>query len=179
MMVVQIKFLKGKEILPELDRKIEEIDQLAFADEDRDDPDLKGIEWSASQWMALAFINNQLVSQLGMLKREILVGKSVIPVVGVGGVATHPQWQKRGLASQLLKASESFMRDRFKLPFGLLVCAGETQPLYAGCGWQPVAQSLKFIQEGQRRTINTVVMVLLLSTQPWPPGEIDLCGLPW
>jgi GNAT superfamily N-acetyltransferase len=97
----------------------------------------------------------------------------------VGGVATHPDWQHRGLASQVLRAAEVLMRDELKVPFGLLICEEKTQPVYRHCGWQAVALSLLFFQDGQRRTLETSVMVLPLSERPWPPGEIDLLGLPW
>lgn len=179
MMVLQISFLPFKEISPEQDRLIDELDRLAFADEDPNDPQLKGIKWSAPDWMALGYWGDQMVTQLGIQKRQIVVGNSITFVAGIGGVATNPTWQKKGLASRLLRSSETFMRDHLEVPFGLLICARETQPFYAGCGWQTVAQSLVYIQNKQQFSLDTCIMVLPLTGQSWPSGEINLCGLPW
>lgn len=178
-MELQIRFLERNTIPAWQDQMIENLDKLAYANEDPNDPILKGVEWSSSDWMALGMLGDQLIAQLCLLKREILVGNQAIIVAGVGGVATHPEWQKRGFASQLLNASKIFMSADLQVPFGLLLCADEKKHFYAGCGWQPVAQALQYHQDGQRRTLPTLVMVQPLSDQTWPDGEIDLCGLPW
>jgi predicted acetyltransferase len=176
---LQIEFLHITQISPELDREIDALDHLAFSADENDDPEFNAIEWSAQEWMALGRLDGQLVSQLCLLKREILVGGEKVTVAGIGGVATHPQWQRQGLASQIMRATETFLRDEICVPFGLLVCAEQTQPVYARCGWQTVANALFFVQNDQRLPLYTCVMVLPLSGQPWPSGEIDLCGLPW
>ena len=178
---LQIEFLHTSQISPALDREIDALDHLAFAS-DHDgppDPDFDSIEWSAQEWMALGRLDGQLVSQLCLLKREILVGGERVWVAGIGGVATHPQRQRKGLASQLMRATETFMRDEIRVPFGLLVCAEVTRPFYKSLGWKLVANSLTFVQNEQRLPLYTCVMALPLSGQPWPAGEIDLCGLPW
>jgi GNAT superfamily N-acetyltransferase len=179
MMDVQINFLAAYKKSPQLSQMIEDLDKLAFADEDQNDPIMQGIEWSSSTWMGIALLGDQLVAQLGLLKREILVGDKPVTVCGVGGVATHPDWQKKGFATQLLRATQIFMSAELKVHFGLLICADETAPVYAGCGWQPVAQALLYHQDGERHSLPTMVMILPLSDEPWPEGEIDLCGLPW
>jgi predicted acetyltransferase len=176
---LQMSFLPVAEITPELDRRIEALDHLAFSGEAHTDPEFASIEWGSPDWMSLGFMNEELVTQFSLLKREILVGGQPVSVAGVGGVATHPQWLRRGLASTLLRAAESFMRDEIRVPFGLLICADETQPVYARCGWRTVAKSLLFVQNNLRRRLETCVMILPLADQPWPGGEIDLCGLPW
>jgi len=178
-MDLQIRFLDADTKSPQLNQMVEDLDKLAFVDDDPNEPILKGIEWSSSDWMGLAMLGDQLVAQLGILKREILVGDQSITVAGVGGVATHPDWQKRGFASQLLQAAQIFMCDALKVPFGLLVCGEETEHFYANCGWKRVAQALHYHQNGQLRMLPSIVMILPLSDQVWPEGEIDLCGLPW
>jgi GNAT superfamily N-acetyltransferase len=170
-----IEFIRQDQLSAELDQEIDALDHLAFPGEDHD----LGIEWALQEWMALGFLDGKLVTQLCLLKREILIGGGEAWVAGVGGVATHPGWQRRGLASTLLRAAETFMRDEIRAPFGLLVCADETQPVYQRCGWRTVAKSLNFTQNGQSLPLHTCVMILSLAEQAWPPGEIDLCGLPW
>ena len=177
---LQIKIISTNNVSAELDRQIGQLDKLAFADERHDDPEFDSIDWSSHiEIMALGYVDGELVTLLGLLRREILVGGKSVWVVGVGGVATHPNWQKRGLASTLLQAAEKFMRDKMNSSFGLLVCANERRSFYGCVGWKHVADELYFIQDGQRRSLKTSVMILPLAEQAWFPGEIDLRGLPW
>ena len=169
------------QISAELDKQIDQLDHLAFVDDhEHDDPEFDSIDWSSRiEWMALGRVDGELATLLGLLRREILVGGKPVWVIGVGGVATHPNWQKRGLSSTLLQAAEKFMREKMNATFGLLVCADERRSFYGRVGWKHVAGELFFTQEGQRRSMKTSVMILQLAEQAWLPGEIDLCGLPW
>jgi GNAT superfamily N-acetyltransferase len=177
---LQIRFLPRSEITPGLNSEIEMLDKLAFADDDIDnDPDFAGIQWASPDWMALGYLNGELVTQLCLPKREILVGPEKIQIAGVGGMATHPKHWHKGYGTALLRATESFMRDEMQALFGLLICADETQPFYQLTKWQRVADMLYFTQNDQRRPLQTCVMILRLTDQPWRAGEIDLCGLPW
>lgn len=191
MIDLQIRFLAQADIAPELDRKIDEIDRLAFhsssTDGDNDTNDAgkfeirwQDIRWGPLEWMALGYVDDELVTILGLLRREILVGGEPLWVIGVGGVATHPAWQKRGLSTQLLQASETFMREKLPASFGLLICGEERLSFYERAGWKHVANQLFFTQDGRRYPLVDIpVMILPLSQHDWPPGEIDLCGSPW
>jgi aminoglycoside 2'-N-acetyltransferase I len=175
---LQIEIIHVDQISAGLDKQIDALDHLAFSGEVHD-ADFNSIQWASHDWMALGRLDSELVTQFCMLKREITVGGEKVWVTGIGGVATHPNWRRRGFASQLLRATEAFMRAEIRSPFGLLICADETQPVYARCGWETVAKSLTFVQDGQRHNLNTCVMILPLANQSWPAGEINLCGLPW
>jgi predicted acetyltransferase len=129
--------------------------------------------------MALGFLDDRLVSQVCLHKREILVGEEPVRVAGVGGVATHPAFVRRGFASQVLRDCVPWMRDELAVPFGLLLCAEELKSFYARCGWQEVASFLSFMQDEQIRRLETCVMIQTLAGERWPAGKIDLRGLPW
>jgi hypothetical protein len=174
---LQIKFLPQVEIPASLQLRIDTLDHLSFAGEESNET--KGITWDSGEWMGLGFIGKELVTQMSLPKREILVGAERIWVAGVSGMATHPGFQHKGYGSALLRASASFMHEEMKVPFGLLVCGYEIQRFYELSHWQLVASRLFFTQADQRRELPAKVMVLLLENQIWPPGEIDLCGLPW
>ncbi len=177
---LNIEIIRTDQISAQLDKKIDELDQLAFADENHDDPEFNSIDWSVHiEYMALGYLNGELVTLLGLLKREIRVGEIAVWVVGVGGVATHPNWQRRGFSSALLQAAEKFIREQMTAPFGLLICADERRSFYGRAGWQHVADEMSFIQDGQHRSLKTSVMILPLAEQEWLAGKIDLCGLPW
>jgi GNAT superfamily N-acetyltransferase len=177
---LQIEIVSTYNLAAEVGEQIDRIDQLAFAEVQHDDPEFNSIDWSSPlEYMALGYRGGELVTLLGLLRREILVGGEPVGVAGVGGVATHPQWQKRGFASALLQATEKFMREKMNASFGLLVCADERRPFYERAGWQRVAPELFFTQNAQRRSVKTCVMILPLTEQLWRAGEIDLRGLPW
>ncbi len=177
---LQIHFISHKEVSPDLQNDIDALDKLAFADDGVDnDPDFSSIRWATPDWMALGYRNEELVTQLSMPKREIMVGSEKILTAGVGGMATHPNHHHKGYGSALLKATETFMRDELRVPFGLLICADETQPFYELAHWQRVADSLYYHQEDQEKILHTSVMILQLKNQTWPTGKINLCGAPW
>lgn len=177
---LDVRLIPHAELTPELQGDIDALDHIAFAGDDGDDdPEFSSIKWASPEWMALGFLHGELVTQLCLPKREIIVGAEKIWVAGVGGMATHPKHQHMGYGSTLLAATESFMRDRMQVPFGLLICADETRPFYEFARWQFAADALYFRQENQRRRLTTCVMILPLEDRAWPAGEIDLCGAPW
>jgi len=177
---LQIRFIPHAELTPELQNKIDALDKLAFAgDTIDDDPEFSKIQWASPDWMALGFLNGELVTQLCLPKREIMVDDEKIWVAGIGGMATHPDHQHKGYGSALLAATESFMRDELHVPFGLLICADSTRPFYEFSRWQFAADLLYYQQDYRRWSLRTSVMILPLINQTWPVGEIDLCGLPW
>jgi len=175
---LKIEFLPESLVKPELNRRIDALDHLAFSNI-VSEAQVSGIDWSSHDWMELGWLDDELISQLCLLKREISVGAERVWVAGIGGVATHPRWQRQGLASQLMRAAEKYMHAEIGVPFGLLVCADETRPFYEKNAWKLVASELAFIQNNEPRMLKTCVMVLPLSDQPWPSGKINLCGLPW
>jgi predicted acetyltransferase len=117
---------------------------------------------------------------LCLVKREIEVDQTRVWVAGIGGVATHPDWQHQGFATRLMRATEKFMREKMEVPFGLLVCANRTRSFYESVGWKHVANELVFAQkDATRHSMKTNVMISILANEIWPLGVIDLCGLPW
>ena len=177
---LQIHFIPDAEIDPDLQMEIDGLDKLAFEPERlEDDPELSGITWAPSEWMALGRAGGVLITQLGLLKREILAGGERVWVAGVGGVATHPQYQKKGHGLALLRAATPFMRNIIQVPFGLLICGDETRYFYERAGWQAAADNVLFAQETGERSLNACVMILPLGKQAWRAGKIDLCGMPW
>lgn len=175
-----IRFIPQADITSELQNEIDALDKLAFVDDGiEDDPEFASIQWSTPDWMALGYLNKELVTQLCLPKREISVGGEKVWVAGVGGMATHPNHQRKGYGSTLLEATGTFMRDEMQVPFGLLICADETRPFYEHAGWRFAAGEQYYIQDNQRRIMHTCVMFQALTKQSWRVGEINLSGLPW
>ncbi len=136
-------------------------------------------QWAGDDWCLLLKAAGEIASHVGVVDRTVTVAGAPVKVGGVGGVATLPRWQRRGLAAQLMQAAAPFMRDALHAEFGLLVCGEPRLAYYGRLGWQQVAGPLLVDQPGGQVLLPAQIMVLPLVGRPWPPGLIDLCGLPW
>jgi len=170
----EILVKRSEDLTAEEDAQLDETSQLAFAGSGAED-----LCWSNSEWFLLGKFAGRVVSIVGILYREIRVGDGVVIVGGVGGVATHPEFQRRGFAGMLMQRAGALMGDEGKVSFGLLNCAPERMRFYGSFGWQPLQASMFFYCHGERRLYNGPVMILPISGEPWPDGEVDLMGGPW
>lgn len=158
----------------------DEVDHLAFSAPDGGLPDQNvDIEWSDPNWLILGRLDGRIVSLVCVLYREVQINQQVIPVGGVGGVATHPDFQRRGLAGQLMERTATFLHDELEVPFGLLVCSDLRVHYYQKFGWQLVEDPMVFDWRGIKRVFNENTMILPLGSQSWPRGTVDLRGKPW
>ena len=177
---LQFRFIPSSDITPGQQKEIDALDALAFTGQtDDDNPELAGITWASCDWMALGFLGDTLVTQSAVPIREISVGNEKVWVAGIGGVAAHPKFQHKGYASALLGATQLFLHYKIQVPFGLLICADTLRTFYERAGWYFAGGVLYISIDNQRRALHTCVMILQLTNQTWPAGEIDLCGPPW
>lgn len=135
--------------------------------------------WAAPQWHVLTYLGTALVVCVRVFERTISVGNQPLHVGGVGGVMTLPEWRHRGLASMTLRRAAEFMRHERRVAFALLLCRDEVAPVYAKLGWEFAEGPTSCEQPSGRVTYPRRTMILRFGTQPWPPGPIDLRGLPW
>jgi len=133
----------------------------------------------SNDWHVVVLQDGLFVSQAGIVERTVTVAGEPVRLGGIGGVATLPALQKRGLASIAMKKAADFMRDSLKVDFGLLLCAAQTEPFYRKLGWRMVPGPLIVDQPRGKVTFDGVTMILPCVRQDWPSGTIDLCGLPW
>lgn len=154
-------------------REIEEVGHLAFTGPGDE------IDWSSPEWYVLGKMKGRVVSVVGILKRRIQVGEIPLDIGGISGVATHPDHQKQGFGSVLLRRAAEFIHQDLHIDFGLLVCAPDTVTFYSKLGWQIVEDEMIFEFQGTKHTFTGKTMVLPLGERPWPKGTIDLCGPPW
>lgn len=164
--------------------QVEDMSRIAFGPPligPPEPPDLLGIEWAGSQWNVIGRWNGRIVSVVGLLTREVAVGpqRQGVWVGGVGGVCTHPDFQRRGFSGQLLERAADYMRADLRVPFGLLVCGPHREHFYASHGWRTVTAPMMFDLRGAKQTFPDLTMILPLTKQPWPEGVVDLCGKPW
>ncbi len=168
------------QLTAEENTQADEVDHLAFSSPDGGLSDQNAdIEWSDVDWLLLGRLDGQIVCVVCALYREVQVNEQIIPVGGVGGVATHPDFQRRGLAGQMMEQTAGFLRDEMKVPFGLLVCSYLRVHYYQKFGWQLVEDPMVFDWRGTKRVFTENTMVLPLGSKSWPRGTVDVRGKPW
>jgi Acetyltransferase (GNAT) domain len=75
-----------------------------------------------SDWRIVVRESGQIVSTVGILEREVLVGGKALVVAGIAGVMTAAAYQARGHASGALRRAAEFLIDERDMAFALLVC---------------------------------------------------------
>jgi hypothetical protein len=72
-----------------------------------------------------------------------------------------------------------FMCADLGVEFGMLFCLPRVVHFYERQGWHLVKDEVEIDQPGGRIVWPYHVMVLPCSERPWPPGRIEVAGLPW
>jgi GNAT superfamily N-acetyltransferase len=138
-------------------------------------------EWSAPTYRVLVWLpDGRLAAHVGLLLRDVLANEQPVRVGGVGGVVTHPELRRQGLAAAAMTRAVDFFRNLGDLDFALLVCEPHMLAYYGRLGWQPFGGRLIVRQWGEIEefTFNRVMTYPLLAS-PAPGGVIDLLGPPW
>ncbi len=175
---LQITFEAVDSISKELQEKIDGVDHLAYTIDGEGDNE--SIEWAnAATWYALGWLGGRLVSQLGVLNRTIYIGGQSLSIAGIGGVATHPEFQRRGFAANVLQAAAEQMRRLGGYDFAMLYCDLKLIPYYAKSGYRQALNRIYILQHGKQVLFEDHQMVLPLSGKAWPDGDVDVNGPPW
>ena len=90
--------------------------------------------WQDAEGIRVAVDKGTIVSTVRVFIRKIFLHGEPITVGGIGEVSTRPEYQRRGIATQLLKDSIQFMEDR---DIAVSVLFG-SQRIYSIEGWEKV-----------------------------------------
>ncbi|MBZ9751377.1 GNAT family N-acetyltransferase [Deinococcus sp. HMF7604] len=140
---------------------------------------------SEPEWhLWLAGPGGQPVAQLGFGRRTVTLGEQVIHIAGVGGVATHPAWQGRGVGRQLLRALGQTLKAQSDVDYAFLQCREEVAPFYERSGFVRVPNPAHFLDPDEEKWVTnagpTLVLPVRLALDDWPLEEtVELRGLPW
>jgi GNAT superfamily N-acetyltransferase len=173
------------EIMTDLDIRISSLKGVPSATLDQLDELFDGefgnlpVVFSDSDWFVMGFLDDNLVSRVGIVKRVVSVNEDVVVVGGIGGVVTRPEHRKRGYSTSLMRSAQRFIRDELPANFGLLICDPKLQPFYEKLGWKVVPGPTRYTQPGGSMACKGLTMVIELGRAKWPEGSIDLCGYPW
>ena len=73
-----------------------------------------------------------------------------------------------------------FARAELHVPFGLLQCLPDLVGFYEARGWNEIDEPMFCLQlDGRVHRSPERPMVMRLAGIDWPPGAIDMNGLPW
>ena len=90
--------------------------------------------WRDPEGIRIAVDNGTIVSTVRVFIRKMFLHGEPVTVGGIGEVSTHPEYRRRGLATQLLKDSIRFMESRDIV----LSSLHGSQRIYAAEGWEKV-----------------------------------------
>lgn len=152
---------------------------LGAAFEDGDDGESLEDFSDFDQWFVLS-VGDEIAAVAGILVRDILVGDQVVTVAGIGGVATVRRHRSKGYASRLVNEATRYARGHTSASFGVLQCEEDLAAFYVALGWRTVDADLLCKQnDGNTYQSPEMPMVIQLASSDWPPGSIDMNGLPW
>jgi predicted acetyltransferase len=121
---------------------------------------------------------HELVCHVGLYARNALWNDAKVTIGGIGGVATHPDRRRSGLATTAMRtAMECFAREA--RDFAVLFCEPHNYAFYRRLGWRRFDGEVFADQPCGR--IRFDVMATFVHDLRLAPrgGTIDLRGLPW
>jgi predicted GNAT family N-acyltransferase len=136
--------------------------------------------WAAPQWSILVWEENELVSRVGLLTREVLSNGTTKLIGGVGGVMTHPEKQGKGYASYAMREATKVLDLELSVAFALLFCRPHLVEFYQRFHWKPFEGQV-FVEQPQGKIEFSANGAMVLNVKEHAPinGILDLNGLPW
>jgi len=136
--------------------------------------------WASPQWSVLLWDQDELVTRVGLVVREILNDGVTKRIGGIGGVMTHPAKQGQGLASQIMREAFKRFDADLKVSYALLFCQPHLVEFYKRLMWKPFHGKM-FVEQPQGKVefSSNGAMVLDVREQAPLNGVLDLNGLPW
>lgn len=177
---LEILWIRHAELTPEQVNEYELLDHAAFAapgavHEQSGPPE----EWDSVELHCLGLLGGRMVTHAGLVERQITIAGQPLTAAGVGGVCTHPDYQRRGYARAILEDVRRAICADPRVHLGLLFCGPELVRYYTSCGWEHRTEPLYALQFGRRVGFPVDYMILLKPGVAVPRGEVDLQNIPW
>ena len=148
----------------ELEKESKALDALCFRLDDHTPEQMQeiydkyGSEVNRFKYI-FAFEGNMLVGQLILLKRHIHFQGKEILLGGIGGVCTHPDFQRQGIATKLLQtAMNELKKANCDIAY---LCTDITKlgKLYGQVGFVPLNHNYKFTGKSGKEYIKSDAMI--------------------
>ena len=136
--------------------------------------------WADPQWAVLLWHEDELITHVGIVVRDVDSNGVNKRIGGIGGVMTHPAHQGKGFAGRVMQRAAQYLEEELAVPFALLFCRPELTAFYGRLGWRPFTGTL-FVEQPEGRIEFSVHGPKVRDVCEVAPttGELDLCGLPW
>lgn len=84
-----------------------------------------------------AMSGNKCIGYVGVISWDIKVQEEIFKMCGLSCVCTHPQFRKRGVATQLVKRATEWILQCNNFDIGLFTCSYQNTPFYENIGlWE-------------------------------------------
>lgn len=128
--------------------------------------------------------HGNMIAHLDFERRMIGVNKVDVYIAGIGEVATHPDWQGKGIGRLLMQQLQTMLTDQFTVAYGFLGCREAVVGYYEKVGWHRVNQVVHEEDINSGETVVShgpaLIMPIHQTVDEWiTEGIIDLRGLPW
>jgi GNAT superfamily N-acetyltransferase len=152
---------------------------LAGGEKDPSQTSAYQLQWRPTEKHVLIVEGGRQVCHVGLVKHTVAIEGHAVPIAGIGGVLTRPEYRARGYGRIAMKAAEAFALSQMGVDFMLLFCRPALQSWYEGLGWVKVSSSV-WVEQQQGTIVQPLVsMVRCLGPMQWPQGEVRLGCLPW
>jgi predicted N-acetyltransferase YhbS len=140
--------------------------------------------WGARPEARLMLLDGDVVvAHLGLERRAIEVGSEDVAVAGVAAFAVAPSHQRQGLGRRLTIELLRVLLADLPASFAILGCRPAIAPFYAATGWHRLSVTTRALdpESGGWAVTDGPTFVLPAGSglATWPPGPIDLRGMPW
>lgn len=118
-------------------------------------------------------------------RRTISVSGRETLVAGIRGVVTHPDVRRRGYGRAVMERAQELMRSFADVEFAVLFSSVMAVPFYENLGWRAIPGPVTCDQPSGRIDYTETLPaapVMVLGLRPsadFPPGPVDVPGLPW
>jgi aminoglycoside 2'-N-acetyltransferase I len=136
--------------------------------------------WASPQWSILLWDHDELVTRVGLSRREVLNDGLTKSIGGIGGVMTHPAKQGQGLASQAMREASKYLDADLDVSYALLFCRPHLVEFYKRLMWKSFEGKV-FVEQPQGEVEFSANGAMVLDVREQAPlhGVLNLNGLPW
>ena len=140
----------------------------------------KQITWMSPRWSIFVWDEDELVSRVGLVTREIISNGETKIIGGFGSVLTHPQSQDKGHASEAVREAARLFNEELEVAYALLFCDSRLIEFYKRLQWKPFEGQV-FVEQPRGKVEFSANNAMVLDVKEPAPlnGSLDLNGLPW
>ncbi|MEO1168264.1 MAG: GNAT family N-acetyltransferase [Pseudomonadota bacterium] len=160
--------------------EVEALSEIVYTPEMLAHSEFHDVDWSRAERWILGYAGDVLVGSAGIHRRQVHVDGATMTIAGIGGVKTHPDYQKRGIASAMLDDAKAVIDADIAPDFSLIFVESHNRAFYGKRGWRVFEGAVMVEQHGERLAFPEGGAMVRDGAEPAPlSGTIDLNGKPW